>query len=133
VTAPAEEATPIFDELVEELGPGTPWAGTEFEWDLDPYVVLPPSPDEARRLVAERAGWDPQALDRHQDRAQGLVSATVFLATIHAPEPEPELAPEPEPDAEPELAPEPEPDAETELAPEPEPEPEKEKDNVDEQ
>ena len=115
MTAPAEEATPIFDQLVEELGPGTPWAGTEFTWDLDPYVVLPPSPHEARRLVAERAGWDTQELDRNQIRAEGLVGATMFLATIPAPEPEPEVVPEPEEE------------------PAPESEPEEEKDNVDDE
>lgn len=112
--------TPILDRLVaDEKFQLSPWLGTEFEPWPDPWVVLPPSPQEARRVMAQRAGWDTQELDARAIRALSLIDAerTVQLITIE---------PAPESEEEPELEPEPEEEPATE------PEPDEEKDNVDE-
>lgn len=102
--------TPILDRLLADPKfEISPWLGTEFEPWPDPWVVLPPSPQEARRVMAQRAGWDTAELDARAIRALSLVDAerTVSLITIEpAPEPEPEQ--EPEPEEEPATEPEPE-------------------------
>lgn len=92
----AEEQPVIYNQLANELGhePGSQWPGIDpFEWDLDPYVVLPPAPEEAQRVLAKRAGWNTAELDARAIQALILADAEKLARSI-PPEPEPEPEPE---------------------------------------
>lgn len=116
--------SPIFEQLVADPKfQLSEWLGTEFEPWPDPWMVLPPSPEEAQRVVAERAGWDEGQMEAHAARAAALMAAeqTIQLITIKPEDGEPVVTEE---TLEPTVA---------EPEPEEEPEPIEEKDNVDEE